>query len=108
MILSILAKVALGAFVGGVIGALVSDALFYALVWPFALTAFILIAIIGGMRKRRSGWPSGAGFALARIETAARTGREDAGLQEVDARFTVAPADDAAYATTSRMMILTD
>lgn len=107
MILSLIPKFALGGFVGGVIGAIVTGDWIYSIVWSVSLTVFLLVALTLGARRRR-GFPAGEGLSLARVETIQRTGLESAGVQQCDARLTVVPADDAPYQTTARIPIATE
>lgn len=104
MIQSILTKIFAGAFLGGVVGALVTGDWIYILVWAFAMSAFILLAVFGGVRRGRGADP----FAVARVETVTRTGREQDGGQELAVRLTVAPEGESAYQTTTLTHVRTD
>ncbi|MGX5682027.1 hypothetical protein [Schumannella luteola] len=104
MIQSILTKVFAGVFLGGVIGALVTGDWIYILVWSFSMSAFILLAVFGGIRRGRTADP----FSIARVETVTRTGREQDGAQELSVRLTVAPAGESPYQTTTLARVHTD
>jgi len=110
MILSILAKIAFGAFLGGIVGAIVTGGDWIYLVVLFvAFGAFIFLGLAGGARRLRSMPHRGAaGLALARVETVQRTGREQDGDQEVEVRYTVSPADAPPFVSTMTTFIPTD
>jgi hypothetical protein len=98
VLLSILVKVAIGAMLGGIIGATVTGDWIYTIVWAVALPLVILLALFGGNRGR-----SGAGklgFSIARVETVQRAGSNIDGSQAVDVRLTV--VGDITYTTTAR------
>lgn len=108
MVLSVLLRLLLGVFVGGVIGALVTGDWIYLIVWAVALSLIPIVAMIGGLRRTRARLAGASEFALARVETVQRTGQVEAGGQEVDMRLTVAPSDEPAYATTMRTVVPAD
>ncbi|MDH6179942.1 hypothetical protein M2152_000124 [Microbacteriaceae bacterium SG_E_30_P1] len=105
MILSILAKVAAGVFIGGVVGSIVTGDWIYILVWSTGVSAFFILALFGGVR--RTTMPD-HGRAIARIETVSRTGRELDGVQELSVRLTVAPEGEDAYQTTTIVEVPSD
>ena len=98
MLLSILVKVAIGATLGGIIGAIVTGDWIYTIVWAVGLPAVILLALFGGRSVR--GIPGKLGFSLARVETVQRAGANIDGSQLVDVRLTV--VGDITYTTTAR------
>lgn len=106
IVVRILAKVAAGAFIGGVLGYFFTGGdWMYTIVWAVAIPAFILLGLLGGSRRVTSSFP---GFALARVETAQRGAVAADGRQEVTLRLVVAPPRSAAYSTTTTITIPTD
>lgn len=105
LVLSILFKIVIGAFLGGIIGSLVLGAWPYTLVWALAIPAFILLALMGGLRAGAARVT--ASLALARIETIQRTGLEANGVQECELRLTVVPEKGEPYSTAIRMPVPT-
>lgn len=107
MVLRVIAKIAAGVFVGGLLGGIITGDETYVAVWGIALPAFIFATIFGGLHA--AGRMSGQGLlALARIDTIQRTGLEVNGSQECELRLVVAPQKLPAYATTVRLHIATD
>jgi hypothetical protein len=98
VLLSVLVKVAIGATLGGIIGAIVTGDWIYSIVWAVGVPAVILLSVIGGSRGRRA--PGKLGFSLARVETVQRAGANVDGSQLVDVRLTV--VGDITYTTTAR------
>ena len=98
MLLSILVKVAIGATLGGIVGAIVTGDWIYTIVWAVGLPAVIMVSLVGGIRGRKA--PGGLGFSIARVETVQRAGSSIDGSQLVDVRLTV--VGDITYTTTSR------
>jgi hypothetical protein len=98
VLLSILAKVAVGATLGGILGAVITGDWIYSIVWAVGLPVFIMIALLGGLRNRRL--PGRQGFSIARVESVQRAGANVDGSQLVDVRLTV--VGDVSYTTTSR------
>ena len=75
MVLRLIAKIALGVFVGGVLGGIITGDDRYVAAWSIAMPVFIVATVIGGVRGGAK--LSGGGLlALARIETIQRTGLE--------------------------------
>ncbi|CAN5331391.1 hypothetical protein BH10ACT7_BH10ACT7_31530 [soil metagenome] len=107
MVLRLIAKIALGVIVGGVLGGIITGDDRYVAAWAIALPVFIFASVIGGVRSGAK--LSGGGLmALARIETIQRTGLEANGSQECELRLVVAPEKSAAYTTTTRLQVATD
>jgi len=105
MIAFLLPKIALGVLLGGVVGAIVTGDWIYTIVWSVAIAAFIMATVWA------ASWRAGAArgtFALARVETVQRTGRETDGKQEVAVRLTVAPEGDGPYTTTKTLTLAMD
>jgi hypothetical protein len=98
VLLSILVKVAIGATLGGVLGAIITGDWIYTIIWAVGLPVVILLSVIGGSRGRRA--PGKLGFSVARVETVQRAGSNVDGSQLVDVRLTV--VGDITYTTTSR------
>lgn len=98
VLLSILAKVAAGATLGGVAGAIITGDWIFTIIWAVALPVFIMIGLFSGLRGRRA--PGTLGFSLARVETVQRAGANVDGTQLVDVRLTV--VGDITYTTTTR------
>jgi hypothetical protein len=105
MLLSILSKVFAGLLLGGIIGAIVTGDWIYTIVWSVALSAFLLSVTLGGVRGRAG---RATGFAVARIETVTRTGRERDGMQELAVRVVVLPEGESAYQTTTIAQVAAD
>ncbi|MDQ2699167.1 MAG: hypothetical protein M3Y46_10265 [Actinomycetota bacterium] len=98
MLLSTLLKLAIGATLGGVIGAIITGDYLYTIVAAVGVPAVIMIALFAGLRGKRA--PGRSGFSIARVETVQRVGSNVDGSQLVDVRLTV--VGDITYTTTSR------
>lgn len=98
MVWSVLAKVFLGVTIGAVLSVFVTGDWVYTVVASFAFPGFILTALLSGLRGVRSRFSP---FAVARIDTVQRTGRERDGLQEISVRLVVAPEGEEAYQTST-------
>lgn len=105
MIVSLLPKIALGVLLGGILGAIITGDWIYTIVWSVSISFVIITAIWAGARRR--GGVTGK-FALGRVETVQRTGREAGGNQEVAMRLTVVPDRDSPYSTTKTLMLTPD
>ncbi|WP_438853787.1 hypothetical protein [Agromyces sp. M3QZ16-3] len=119
--LALLAAVAAGVTVGGVLGAIATGDPRYIILWSLSLPVAIVAAVFAGLRSagafdpaRAAAVPAGVGDAgepaLARVERVHRSGdrtggRSGADRSEVDLTLTVAPADRAAYSTTHRASV---
>ncbi|WP_353814727.1 hypothetical protein [Agromyces sp. SYSU T00266] len=115
--LALLAAVAAGVTVGGVLGAIATGDPRYIILWSFALPVAIVAAVFAGLRsagafhpERQPGAapgspaPSGAA-ALARVERVHRAGAPRGDRSEIDLTLTVAPGDRAAYSTMLRAVV---
>lgn len=106
-VVRILAKVAFGVFIGGVLGVFFTGGdPNYTIVWAIAIPASILLSLTNGLRGTlRRGSDS---FALARVETVQRAASYDGGRQGIDLRLVVAPKKGSAYTTTTTLVVLAD
>lgn len=102
MIVWLLPKIALGVLVGGIIGAIVTGDWIYTIVWSVSISFVIMIFIWAASARRGA---SKGDFALGRVETVQRTGRETNGNQEVAMRLTVVPERDSAYSTSKTLTL---
>lgn len=97
MVLTILARVAAGVFLGSLIGNIVTGDWTYSIVWSVSLGATIILTFLSlGVSAGRL---LPAGYAVARVETVQRAGEGTAASQPIEALLTVAPAAGASYAT---------
>lgn len=108
--LRILTKIAIGAFIGGVLGSFFTGGDWaYTLVWSFSTAVGMVAATLAGFQGRfRRRVPPASGLSLARIETIQRTGLQTNGRQECELRLVVAATDVSAYTTTTRLTMATD
>lgn len=97
VVLTILARVAAGVALGGIIGNIVTGDWAYSIVWSIALSIAALFSVTSGLRGARG---LSTGFAIARVETVQRAGEGTATSQPIEARLTVAPTAVAPYAAT--------
>lgn len=105
MIWSILAKVLLGVTIGAVASIIVTGDWIFTIVASFAFPGFILVALVSGLRRSSSRFSP---FAIARVETAQRTGRERDGMQEISVRLVVAPEGEEPYQTSTLVTVAPD
>ncbi|MGR0320808.1 hypothetical protein [Agromyces sp. ZXT2-3] len=115
--LALLAAVAAGVTIGGVIGAIATGDPRYVIAWSFALPISIVAAVFAGLRSAsrsfretgRAGASAAASPAgdpaLARVERMQRRTAASGAPSPVDLELTVAPLDRAAYATSLRATV---
>lgn len=106
-VLRILAKVAFGVFIGGLLGTFFTGGdWIYTIVWSLAIPLFLVASLSAGLRGLRG--RNSDGLALARIETVQRAASYDGGRQGIELRLVVAPTGSAAYTTTTTLVVLPD
>lgn len=100
-----LPRIVFGVLIGGILGSFFTGDWIYTIVWSCAIPALILVGVFAG--ASRFGRFTGAGPALARVETIQRAGMETNGQQDCELRLVVVPTGEKPYLTTIRSVLAT-